>query len=91
MHFNLVSPLNQHKFVRRESGTYHLVYMISVHMSIISSKLNHVPSPANISAKVVYLAFEVIMEMASRCDLMTLLDNGPIKMIVNMPHHVFIR
>ena len=71
-------------FVCRESGTYRLVTVIPVHISIISTELNHVLKPANISANVVYCAFEPITETACDPDLVTLSDNGPIRIIVNM-------
>ena len=62
-------------FIRRESGTYCQVAVISVHISIIFTKLNHVLKPVNIKANVVYCAFEPITEMAFDSDLVTPPDN----------------
>ena len=81
MCFDPARPLDQCKFVRRECRTYRLVTVIPLHFGIIYTKIKHVLIPANISANVVYCAFEAITETASKCDLVIQPDNRPNKMI----------
>ena len=75
-------------FVRRENGTYRLVTVIPVHISSMSTQLNHIVTPVNISASVVFWAVESVKETACDTDLVTQPDNGTIKMIVNTSCHV---
>ena len=75
-------------FVRRENRTYRLVTVIPVHISSMSTQLNQVVTPANISASVVSWAVEPVKETACDTDLVTQPDNATIKMIVNTSCHV---
>ena len=66
-------------FVRRENGTYRLVTVIPVHISSMSTQLNHVVTPVNISASVVFWAVESIKETACDTDLVTYRITGQSK------------
>ena len=44
--------------IRHENGTHRLVTVMIVHISIISTKLNHVLKPANINVNIIYRGFD---------------------------------